>query len=44
VFNHIGFFSFPVVHAFASGTMVQVFQLAQGILADTWSGKDRGAK
>ena len=25
-----------VVCAFASGTMVQVFQLAQGILADTW--------
>jgi uncharacterized protein YbcI len=33
-----------VVHAFTSGTMVQVFQLAQGILADAWSGKDRGAK
>jgi uncharacterized protein YbcI len=33
-----------VVHAFTSGTMVQVFQLAEGILADTWSGKDRGAK
>jgi len=33
-----------VVHAFTSGTMVQVFQLAQGILADTWNGKDRGAK
>ena len=26
-----------VVCAFASGTMVQVFQLAQGILADTWN-------
>jgi hypothetical protein len=33
-----------VVHAFTSGTMVQVFQLAHGIPADTWSGKDRGAK
>jgi len=33
-----------VVHAFTSGTMVQVFQLAQGILADTWNGKERGAK
>ena len=33
-----------VVHAFTSGTMVQVFQLAQGILADTWNGKDGGAK
>ena len=33
-----------VVHAFASGTMVQVFHLTQGILADTWNGKDRGAK
>jgi uncharacterized protein YbcI len=33
-----------VVHAFTSGTMVQVFQLAQGILADTWNRKDRGAK
>ena len=29
-----------VVHAFTSGTMVQVFQLAQGILADTWNRKD----
>ena len=29
-----------VVCAFASGTMVQVFQLAQGIHADTWN-KDR---
>lgn len=26
-----------VVCAFASGTMVQVFQLAQGILAETWN-------
>ena len=33
-----------VVHAFTSGTMVQVFQLAQGILAATWNGKDGGAK
>jgi uncharacterized protein YbcI len=35
-----------VVHAFTSGTMVQVFQLDQGILADTWNGngKDKGAK
>jgi uncharacterized protein YbcI len=27
-----------VVHAFTSGTMVQVFQLAQGVPADTWNG------
>jgi uncharacterized protein YbcI len=27
-----------VVCAFASGTMVQVFQLDQGILAETWNG------
>ncbi|MBE3097146.1 MAG: DUF2294 family protein [Planctomycetes bacterium] len=33
-----------VVHAFTSGTMVQVFQLAQGILAATWNEKERGAK
>jgi uncharacterized protein YbcI len=33
-----------VVHAFTSGTMVQVFQLTQGIPADTWNGKERGAK
>ena len=33
-----------VVHAFTSGTMVQVFQLAQGILAETWDGKDKGAQ
>jgi len=33
-----------VVHAFTSGTMVQMFQLAKGILADTWNGKDGGAK
>jgi uncharacterized protein YbcI len=33
-----------VVHAFTSGTMVQVFQLAQGILAGAWNGKDGGAK
>ena len=30
-----------VVCAFASGTMVQVFQLAQGILADTWNRVDQ---
>lgn len=28
-----------VVHAFMSGTMVQVFQLAQSVPADTWNGK-----
>jgi uncharacterized protein YbcI len=28
-----------VVHAFTSGTMVQVFQLAQSVSADTWNGK-----
>jgi uncharacterized protein YbcI len=28
-----------VFHAFASGTMVQVFQLAHGILGDTWNKK-----
>jgi uncharacterized protein YbcI len=33
-----------VVHVFASGTLVQVFQLAQGVPADTWNGKERGAK
>ena len=33
-----------VVQAFTSGTMVQVFQLAQSILADTWNGKERGAE
>jgi uncharacterized protein YbcI len=33
-----------VVHAFTSGTMVQVFQLAQGILAATWNAKNGGAK
>jgi len=33
-----------VVHAFTSGTMVQVFQLAEGILADSWHGKDKGEK
>ena len=27
-----------VVHAFTSGTMVQVFQLAQGISEDAWNG------
>jgi uncharacterized protein YbcI len=33
-----------VVHAFTSGTMVQVFQLARGILAGAWNGKNGGAK
>jgi uncharacterized protein YbcI len=33
-----------VVHAFTSGNMVQVFQLAQGILAGAWNGKNGGAK
>jgi uncharacterized protein YbcI len=33
-----------VVHAFMSGTMVQVFQLAQSVPADTWNGKNGGAK
>jgi uncharacterized protein YbcI len=28
-----------VVHAFTTGTMVQVFQLAQTVPADTWNGK-----
>jgi uncharacterized protein YbcI len=28
-----------VVHAFTSGTMVQVFQLAQPMSEETWSGK-----
>jgi uncharacterized protein YbcI len=28
-----------VVHAFTSGTMVQVFQLAQSVSAATWNGK-----
>ncbi len=32
-----------VVHAFTSGTMVQVFQLAKGVLADAGDGKERGA-
>ena len=31
-----------VVHAFTSGTMVQVFQLAQDLSAETWSGKGNG--
>jgi uncharacterized protein YbcI len=31
-----------VVHAFTSGTMVQVFQMAQGINADTWNGNGKG--
>jgi uncharacterized protein YbcI len=33
-----------VVHAFTSGTMVQVFQLAEGIHADIWNMKGEGAK
>jgi uncharacterized protein YbcI len=31
-----------VVHAFTTGTMVQVFLLAQGVPADSWSGKQVG--
>ncbi len=31
-----------VVHVFTSGTMVQVFQLAEGIAADTWNGSGPG--
>jgi uncharacterized protein YbcI len=30
-----------VVHAFTTGTTVQVFLLAQGIPADTWNGSER---
>ena len=30
-----------VVHAFTSGTMVQVFQLAGGISAEAWNGSNR---
>jgi uncharacterized protein YbcI len=33
-----------MIQAFTSGTLVQVFQLTRGILADTWNGKDGGAK
>jgi uncharacterized protein YbcI len=33
-----------VVQAFTSGTLVQVFQLTQGILADTWNRKEKGAE
>jgi uncharacterized protein YbcI len=33
-----------MVQAFTSGTLVQVFQLDRGILAETWNGKDGGAK
>ena len=29
-----------VVHAFTSGTMVQVFRLAGGIPADAWNGNE----
>jgi uncharacterized protein YbcI len=31
-----------IVHAFTSGTMVQVFQLAHGIPAEAWHGNGRG--
>ena len=33
-----------VVHAFTSGTMVQVFQLMQPISAETWGGNGHGDK
>jgi uncharacterized protein YbcI len=32
-----------VVQAFASGTVVQVFQLARSVPADSWNGKGRDA-
>jgi uncharacterized protein YbcI len=31
-----------VMHVFTSGTMVQVFQLAQGVAAETWNGNGHG--
>ena len=31
-----------VVHVFTSGTMVQVFQLAQGVAAESWNGNGAG--
>jgi len=31
-----------VMHVFTSGTMVQVFQLAQGVTAETWNGNGAG--
>ena len=31
-----------VVHVFTSGTMVQVFQLAQGVAAEAWNGNGAG--
>lgn len=31
-----------VVHAFTTGTMVQVFLLAHGVSAETWNGNDSG--
>jgi uncharacterized protein YbcI len=31
-----------VMHVFTSGTMVQVFQLAQSVAAETWNGNGRG--
>jgi uncharacterized protein YbcI len=31
-----------VVHAFTSGTMVQVFRLTRGITAETWNGRASG--
>ena len=33
-----------VVHAFSSGTIVQMFQLAQNISAEIWKGNGRGKK
>ena len=33
-----------VVHAFTTGTMVQVFLLAQGVPADSWSGNGSGVR
>jgi uncharacterized protein YbcI len=31
-----------VVQAFTSGTLVQVFQLAEGVSAETWNGNGKG--
>ena len=33
-----------VVHVFTSGTMVQVFQLADGLSAETWNGDGQPAR
>jgi uncharacterized protein YbcI len=33
-----------MVQAFTSGTLVQVFQLTQGVSVDTWNKKNGGAK